>query len=80
MNKLKVLINDSKLLEQKLQDENKLYSSELDNNYTKQNEAFDSIIEYRTRYIDIDRDFKREINEYIQYKKNKCNCFSWLKT
>jgi len=80
MNKLKVLINDSKLLQQKLQDENKLYSPELDNNYTKQNEAFDSIIEYRTRYIDIDRDFKREIKEYIEYKKNKCNCFSWLKT
>ena len=80
MNKLKVLINDGKLLQQKLQDENKLHSPELDNNYTKQNEAFDNIIEYRTRYIDIDRDFKREIKEYIDYKRNKCNCFSWLKT
>jgi len=80
MNKLKILINEGLLLQQKLKDQNKVYSTDLDNNYKKQNEAFDCIIEYRTRYIDIDRDFKREINKYIESNKRKYNCFSWLKT
>jgi hypothetical protein len=80
MNKLKILINDGLLLQQKLKDENKLYSPELNENYTKQNDAFDKIIEYRTTYIDIDKDFKYEIKKYIEYKESKYNCFSFLKT
>jgi len=100
MNKLKILINDGLLIQQKikdnnidldipndnselyqkLKDENKKYSIDLDKNYTKQNDAFDDIIKYRTQYIDIDRNFKLEIEEYIQNKKSSCNYFLWLKT
>jgi hypothetical protein len=80
MNKLKILINDSLLLEQKLKNENKAYSPELNLNYTKQNKAFDDIIKYRTKYVDIDKDFKKEIKEYIKYKESKYNYFSCLKT
>ena len=39
MNKLKILINEGLLLQQKLKDQNKVYSTDLDTNYKKQNEV-----------------------------------------
>jgi hypothetical protein len=77
---LKTLINDGYQILADLQTKGLPSSSDLEANSKKQKKAFDAIIKFRERYIDIDDCFKTEIEENIVVHKNAWTCFTWLKT
>lgn len=53
---------------------------ELETNIENRNSAYIELIEYRKRYIDIDNDFKREIDRNIRESEKNCwKCCQWLK-
>ena len=80
INDLKTLINDNYMILADLQKQGKTTSPELVLNLKKQKKAFDAIIAFRNRYIDIDDGFKSEIEDDILANKKKCQWFNWLKT
>lgn len=80
INTLKTIINDGYQILADLQTKGLPSSSDLEANSKKQKKAFDAIIKFRERYIDIDDCFKTEIEENIVAYKNQWTCFTWLKT
>ena len=53
---------------------------ELETNIENRNSAYIELIEYRKRYIDIDNEFKREIDRNIRESEKNCwKCCQWLK-
>jgi hypothetical protein len=81
INELKTLINDNIIIQRHLE-KNKVQSSpQLLMNLKQQKRAFEDIIKYREKYIDIDEEFKYEIDRNIKaFDKRRFHCFDWLKT
>ena len=44
--------------------------------YDEKNEAINNLIRFREKYYELDREFKREIEDNINKKKKKCCCVS----
>lgn len=81
INKLKVVVNKIFKLEA---EEDKLrplvFKQQLDDLNAEQDMALDEIIKYRNKYLDIDANFKKEMEANIALARRACGLCRWLKT
>lgn len=81
INKLKVVVNKIFKLEA---EEEKLrplvFKQQLDDLNAEQDMALDEIIKYRNKYLDIDANFKKEMEANIALARRACGLCRWLKT
>lgn len=81
INELKTLMNDNMMIMNDLEKSGVRTSPVYELNLAKQKKAFEDIIRYREKYIDIDDDFTLEIERNIsEFNKRRFQCFNWLKT
>jgi hypothetical protein len=79
MNTMTNLINEGKVLQKRI-DEGKDEEANLNANIERQDNVFVELIHHRKRYIDIDNEFKAEIDANIkQSEKYRNNWCQWLK-
>ena len=82
MNRMNNLINEGKVLQKRIDEGNavKENTMNLNHNITEQDNVFVELIHHRKRYIDIDNEFKGEIEANIkQSEKYRNNWCQWLK-
>jgi len=81
VNKLKVLINKIRKLEEEQASLRPLvYKQQLDDLNVEQDEALDAIIKYRNKYLEIDKTFRAEIEANVAASRKGCGLCRWLKT
>jgi hypothetical protein len=82
MNRMNNLINEGKVLQKRIDEKNAVEENTMNLNsiIADQDNIFVELIQHRRRYIDIDNDFKGEIEANIKksekYRNNWCQ---WLK-
>ncbi len=86
INDFKISLNEIITLEKVLDlsidnDKIKLTKNVLRKKHNEKNEKLKKILEFKNSYIDIDNNFKKEIEDNIKFQQNKrCKCGQWLKT
>ncbi len=81
VNKLKVIVNKIKKLEsEKAGIRPLVFAQQLEDLNSEQDEALDEIIKYRNTYLEIDKKFKKEIDDNIVAARRGCGICRWLKT
>ncbi len=81
INRLKVIVNKIRKLEEERAGMRPLvYKQQLDDLNTEQDDALDTIINYRNKYLDIDKMFRTEVDANIQVSRRGCGLCRWLKT
>ena len=82
MNRMNNLINEGKVLQKRIDEGNAVQENtkNLNSNIADQDNVFVELIHHRKRYIDIDNEFKGEIEANIkQSEKYRNNWCQWLK-
>ncbi len=86
INKLKIVINriqDNQFMlrQAPTREEYDRLREEQEHLQVGQNECFQAIIDYRDKYLNIDKKFKEEVQADIDSARNKyCGCCRWLRT
>jgi hypothetical protein len=81
INRLKVVVNKIRKLEEERAALRPLvYKQQLDDLNVEQDVALDAIIMYRNTYLDIDKKFRKEIDDNIVVARRRCGVCRWLKT
>jgi hypothetical protein len=81
INRLKVIVNKIRKLEEEREKLRPLvYKQQLDDLNDEQDVALDSIINYRNTYLDIDKTFRKEIDDEVAASRRRCGVCRWLKT
>ena len=81
INRLKVVVNKiRKLEEERGQLRPLVYKQQLDDLNVEQDTALDAIISYRDKYLEIDKTFRKEVDDNIAVARRRCGLCRWLKT
>lgn len=81
INKLKVIVNKIyKLENEETTLKPLIYKQQLDDLNTEQDLSLDDIIRYRNTYLEIDRNFKDEMDTNVASARRACGLCRWLKT
>jgi hypothetical protein len=81
INRLKIVVNKIRQLEAERASVRPLvFKQQLDDLNVEQDTALDAIISYRDKYLDIDKTFRKEIDDNITVARARCGLCRWLKT
>jgi hypothetical protein len=81
INRLKIVVNKIRQLENERDQVRPLvYKQQIDDLNVEQDTALDAIINYRNTYLDIDKAFRKEIDDNIALVRRRCGLCRWLKT